>query len=114
LLNLTNNDWDLGAMDGNTSTIPPRIRIEQNEDDTISLISNGYRTGFGGDFTNWYFQNGRFIATNDAGQLVTTNPLGNKENAAKRGDSVKYETQVVKDVGEEAIKRATEDDYAIV
>ncbi|MFC4321438.1 glycoside hydrolase family 3 protein [Litchfieldia salsa] len=112
-LNLTDNDWNLGAMIGDTSTIPPRLRIEQNTDQTVSIISNGYRTGFSGDFSNWYYSNGRFISTKE-GKLVTTEPLTNVENAANRGDEVKYETHVVQDVGVEAAKRAAEEDYAIV
>ncbi|MDT8860168.1 glycoside hydrolase family 3 C-terminal domain-containing protein [Alkalihalobacillus sp. MEB130] len=114
-LNLTDNDWDLANMIGNTSAIPPTIRIETNEDETVSLISNGYRTGFGGDFTNWYYSNGRFITTDSEGKLKTASQtLQNAENAANRNDDVKFEQLVVQEVGAEAVKRAQTDDYAIV
>ncbi|WP_405141620.1 glycoside hydrolase family 3 C-terminal domain-containing protein [Paenibacillus sp. FSL H7-0942] len=114
-LNLTNNDWNLPEMMGDTSAIPPTLRMETNEDGSMSIVTNGYRTGFSGDFTNWYYANGRFIKVDDTGKLVTTSsPLGSKDNAANRPDEVKFEKAVVKNVGEEAVARATEDDYAIV
>jgi len=114
-LNLTNNDWDLAQMLGNTSTIPPTIRIESNSDRTVSLISNGYRTGFGGDFTNWYYTNGRFIATGADGKLRTSAvTLGNAANAAVRGAEVKFQPTVVKEAGVDAAARALTADYAVV
>lgn len=114
-LNLTNNDWNLAEMVGNTSTIPPTIRVEENSDKTVSLISSGYRTGFNGDFSNWYYTNGRFITTSSDGKLKTSSStLGNKENAANRNDDVKFEQTVVKEVGSDAVKRAETDDYAVV
>jgi beta-glucosidase len=114
-LNLTNNDWDLAQMVGQTSAIPPTIRIEENEDKSVSLISSGFRTGFSGDFTNWYYSNGRFITTGSDGKLKTSaSTLGNKEIAANRNDDVKFEQTVVKEVGSEAVKRAETDDYAVV
>nr|WP_263327661.1 glycoside hydrolase family 3 C-terminal domain-containing protein [Neobacillus sp. Marseille-Q6967] len=114
-LNLTNNDWDLAQMVGQTSAIPPTIRMETNEDQSISLISSGFRTGFSGDFTNWYYSNGRFITTSSDGKLkASATTLGNAENAAKRNDDVKFEQTVVKEVGSEAVKRAETDDYAVV
>lgn len=114
-LNLTNNDWNLPEMMGDTSAIPPTLRMETNEDGSMSIVTNGYRTGFSGDFTNWYYANGRFIKVDDAGKLVTaSSPLGSKDSAANRPDEVKFEKTVVKNVGEEAVARATEDDYAIV
>ncbi|MDM5327586.1 glycoside hydrolase family 3 C-terminal domain-containing protein [Neobacillus sp. CF12] len=114
-LNLTNNDWDLAQMVGQTSAIPPTIRVEKNEDQSLSLIASGFRTGFGGDFTNWYYSNGRFITTGSDGKLKTSAaPLGNKVNAANRNDVVKYEQTVVKEVGAQAVKQAETDDYAVV
>ncbi|MFB3168268.1 glycoside hydrolase family 3 C-terminal domain-containing protein [Neobacillus sp. 179-C4.2 HS] len=114
-LNLTNNDWDLAQMVGQTSAIPPTIRVEKNEDQSVSLIASGFRTGFSGDFTNWYYSNGRFITTGSDGKLKTaSSPLGNKANAANRNDEVKFEETVVKEVGSEAVKRAETDDYAVV
>ncbi|NUU74338.1 glycoside hydrolase family 3 C-terminal domain-containing protein [Paenibacillus xylanilyticus] len=114
-LNLTNNDWSLPDMMGDTSAIPPTLRIENNEDGSLSIVANGYRTGFSGDFTNWYYAHGRFIKVDDDGKLVTSSsPLGSKENAANRPDEVKFEKSIVQDVGEEAAARAAEDDYAIV
>jgi beta-glucosidase len=114
-LNLTNNDWDLAQMVGQTSAIPPTIRVEENEDKSVSLISSGFRTGFSGDFTNWYYSNGRFITTGSDGKLKTSaSTLGNKEIAANRNDDVKFEQTVVKEVGSEAVKRAETDDYAVV
>ncbi|WP_100404313.1 glycoside hydrolase family 3 protein [Bacillus solitudinis] len=114
-LNLTDNDWDLANMIGNTSAIPPTIRIEQNEDETVSLIANGYRTGFGGDFTNWYYSNSRFITTDSDGKLKTaSSTLSNAEQATSRNDDVKFEEVIVQEVGVEPSKRAQTDDYAIV
>ncbi|MBT2700462.1 glycoside hydrolase family 3 C-terminal domain-containing protein [Bacillus sp. ISL-40] len=114
-LNLTNNDWDLAQMVGQTSAIPPTIRVEENEDKSVSLISSGFRTGFSGDFTNWYYSNGRFITTGSDGKLKTSETtLGNKVNAANRNDEVKFEQTIVKGVGSEAVKRAETDDYAVV
>ncbi|WP_337102207.1 glycoside hydrolase family 3 C-terminal domain-containing protein [Paenibacillus sp. YIM B09110] len=114
-LNLTNNDWNLAEMLGSTSTIPARLRMETNGDDTVSIVSNGYRTGFSGDFSNWYYTNGRFIRTAEDNTLKTTaTTLTNATVAASRGDDVKFEQTVVKDVGEEAAARAATDDYAIV
>lgn len=114
-LNLTNNDWDLAQMLGNTSAIPPTIRVEENEDKSVSLISSGFRTGFSGDFTNWYYANGRFITTSSDGKLKTSaTTLGSAANAANRNNDVKFEQTVVKEVGAEAVKRAETDDYAVV
>ena len=114
-LNLTNNDWDLAQMLGNTSAIPPTIRVEENSDKTVSLIANGYRTGFTGDFSNWYYANGRFITTSSDGRLKTSaSTLENKTKAASRNDDVKFEQTVVKEVGTDAVKRAETDDYAVV
>lgn len=115
LLNLTNNDWDGALLQGDTSTIPPRLRIEQNDDGSVSIVTNGYLTGFGGNFTNWYYTRGRFVTTAPDGKIVTSQDvLGNAENAANRGAEVKFKQTVVKNVGEEAAKRALTDDYAIV
>ncbi len=114
LLNLTNNDWNLAEMDGDTSTIPSRLRIEENDDETVSIITDGYQSGFGGGFTNWYYTNGRFATVTEENKLVASNTLDNPENAVDRGNEVKFEEVVVKDVGEEATARATEDDYAVV
>src|SRR5690606_11990029 len=52
-LNLTNNDWNLAEMSGSTSTIPPRLRMEKNSDGTVTFITNGYRSGFSGEFADW-------------------------------------------------------------
>lgn len=114
-LNLTNNDWDLAAMLGNTSAIPPRIRIEQNADQTISLVANGYRSGFSGDFTNWYYSNGRFITAGADAKLKTAAAeLGNESNAAIRSADVKFKETVVKEVGQDAVAMAATADYAVV
>ncbi|MFL6560315.1 MAG: glycoside hydrolase family 3 C-terminal domain-containing protein, partial [Bacillus sp. (in: firmicutes)] len=114
-LNLTNNDWDLAQMLGNTSAIPPTIRVEENADKTVSLVASGYRTGFSGDFSNWYYSNGRFITTSSDGKLKTAAAtLTNKATAANRNDDVKFEQTVVKEVGTDAVKRAETDDYAVV
>jgi beta-glucosidase len=114
-LNLTNNDWDLAQMLGNTSAIPPTIRLEENADKTVSLVASGFRTGFSGDFTNWYYTNGRVITTGSDGKLKTaTSTIGNAANVANRSDDAKFEQTVVKEVGAEAVKRAKTDDYAVV
>ncbi|WP_341279159.1 glycoside hydrolase family 3 C-terminal domain-containing protein [Paenibacillus sp. FSL H8-0537] len=114
-LNLTANDWNLAEMVGETSVIPPRLRMESNADDTVSLVANGYRTGFSGDFTNFYYSNGRFVTTGDDASLKTAaDPLGTKANAAVRPDAVKFEKTVVQEVGAEAAARADIDDYAVV
>lgn len=116
ILNLTSNDWDGHQIEsGDTSTIPPRLRMEDNSDKTVSIVTNGYLAGFGGSFVNWYYANGRFVSTNDAGNLVTTtNKLTNEENASNRGSNVKFDKKIVKGVGEDAAARAIEDDYAVV
>ncbi|MBM6384110.1 MAG: glycoside hydrolase family 3 C-terminal domain-containing protein [Paenibacillus sp.] len=114
-LNLTNNDWSLPDMMGDTSAIPPTLRMEKNEDGSVSIVANGYRTGFSGDFTNWYYANGRFIQVDGNGKLVTApSPLGTRENAANRPDVAKFEKSIVRSAGEDAAARAAEDDYAIV
>lgn len=110
-LNLTNNDWNLAEMSGSTSTIPPRLRMERNNDDTLSFVTNGYRSGFSGEFADWYYSNGRIVTTEDHKLTVPATPLG---NAANRSDAVKFEETVVKDVAEDAVKRAEFDDYAVV
>ncbi len=116
VLNLTSNDWDGAEIEsGDTSTIPPRLRIEDNKDETVSIVTNGYLAGFGGAFVNWYYSNGRFVSTNDDGTIVTaSNTLGNAENASNRGENVKFNKNIVKEVGVDAAARATVDDYAIV
>ncbi|MGO4543376.1 glycoside hydrolase family 3 C-terminal domain-containing protein [Paenibacillus sp. 2TAB23] len=114
-LNLTDNDWDLAAMLGNTSAIPPRLRIENNADQTISLVANGYRSGFSGDFTNWYYSNGRFVTAGaDAKLKAASAVLGNAANAAVRSADVKFKETIVKEVGEDTVARAAIDDYAVV
>lgn len=108
ILNLTSNDWDGHQIEsGDTSTIPPRLRMEDNEDETVSIVTNGYLAGFGGSFVNWYYANGRFISTTEAGNLETTsNILTNVENASNRGNNVKFDKTIVKEVGEDAAARA--------
>lgn len=114
-LNLTKNDWSLPEMIGNTSAIPPTLRMESNEDGSVSIVANGYRTGFSGDFTNWYYANGRLIEVDQENKLITAAaPLGNKEKARNRTDAAKFEKRIVRKAGEEAAKRAMVDDYAIV
>jgi hypothetical protein len=89
--------------------------VEKNEDKTVSLVANGYRTGFSGDFSDWYYNNGRLVATGTDGKLKTSaSVLGNAEKAAIRNDDVKFEETVVKEVGADAVKRAKSDDYAVV
>src|SRR5690606_9005947 len=72
LLNLTNNDWDGSLLEGDTSTIPPRLRLETNEDGTTSIITNGYLTGFGGNYPNWYNTRGRLVSVTEEGKLATS------------------------------------------
>jgi len=113
-LNLTNNDWNLAEMSGSTSTIPPRLRMERNDDNTVSFVTNGYRSGFSGEFADWYYSNGRIVTTVDHKLTVPSTPLGNAASTADRSDAVKFEETVVKEVGEDAVERATIDDYAVV
>ncbi len=114
-LNLTANDWNLAEMIGETSVIPPTLRMETNADDSVSIVTSGYRTGFSGDFTNFYYASGRFATAGEDGSLKTAAAtLGNKENAAVRPDAVKFAKTVVQEVGEEAAARADIDDYAVV
>ncbi|MHA7965829.1 glycoside hydrolase family 3 C-terminal domain-containing protein [Paenibacillus sp. CAU 1782] len=114
-LNLTANDWNLAEMLGETSVIPPTLRLETNADDSVSIVTSGYRTGFSGDFTNFYYASGRFATAGEDGTLKTAaNTLGTKANAAIRPDSVKFEKTVVQEVGAEAAARADSDDYAVV
>ncbi|WP_162848367.1 glycoside hydrolase family 3 C-terminal domain-containing protein [Paenibacillus nanensis] len=113
-LNLTHNDWDLAQMNGSTSTIPSRLRIERNDDDTVSIVTNGYRTGFSGEFADWYYANGRIVTTADHKLTVPSAPIGSAAANANRTDEVKFEETVVKEVGAEAAARAKVDDYAIV
>ncbi|HIW34620.1 MAG TPA: glycoside hydrolase family 3 C-terminal domain-containing protein [Candidatus Paenibacillus intestinavium] len=113
-LNLTNNDWNLAEMSGSTSTIPSRLRMERNDDDTLSFITNGYRSGFSGEFADWYYSNGRIVTIEDHKLTVPSTPLGDAASAADRSDAVKFEGTVVKEVGEDAIERAFIDDYAVV
>ncbi|GAE36002.1 glycoside hydrolase family 3 C-terminal domain-containing protein [Halalkalibacter akibai] len=115
ILNITSNDWSQELLLGNTSTIPPRLRIEQNEDQSVSIISNGFRTGFTGEFSNWYYLNGRMITTSDKGNLVTsTSTLNNATNAAIRDDRSKFEKTIIRKAGEDVVERASVDDYAVV
>ncbi|PSL36271.1 exo-1,4-beta-glucosidase [Planomicrobium soli] len=116
-LNIAGNDWDGADMEGSgdTSAIPPRLRIENNEDGSVSLVSNGYLTGFGGSFVDWYYKNGRYASTTNDGKIVASNAtVGNAEKAANRGDEVKFNKTIVKEVGEDAVSRASQSDYAIV
>ncbi|MEK4251093.1 glycoside hydrolase family 3 C-terminal domain-containing protein [Paenibacillus sp. FSL W7-1287] len=113
-LNLTNNDWNLAEMSGSTSTIPPRLRMEKNSDGTVTFITNGYRSGFSGEFADWYYTNGRMVTVADHKLTVPETPIGNAAGAANRPDAVKFEKTVVREVGEDAVERATLDDYAMV
>lgn len=115
LLNLSDNDWVLLAMAGDTSTIPPRLRIETNADGTVSMIADGYQSGFTGGYETWYYTNGRFVTTTSDSKLqASEETLGDALKAAIRDDSVKFDQIIVQDVAEDAVKHAADADYAIV
>ncbi|CAN7264696.1 glycoside hydrolase family 3 C-terminal domain-containing protein [Paenibacillus sp. LjRoot153] len=116
-LNLTSNDWNGELLQGNTSTIPPTLRIEPNSDGTVSLITDTFHLSFFGNFTNKYYTNGRLVLTDDDGSLKTSSTtLTNSAAAseAKKSSRAKYELSVAKEVGATAAARAETDDYAVV
>ncbi|NOU62843.1 carbohydrate-binding protein [Paenibacillus sp. LMG 31461] len=116
-LNLTSNDWNGELLQGNTSTIPPTLRVEQNSDGTVSLVTDSFHLSFFGNFSNKYYTNGRLVLTGDDGSLKTSSTtLTDSATAseAKKDSRAKFNLTVTKEVGATAAARAETDDYAIV
>lgn len=116
-LNLTSNDWNGELLQGNTSTIPPTLRIETNSDDTVSLVSDSFHFSFFGNFTNKYYKTGKFIITGDDGGLQTAGTTltdAATVSEVKKDSRAKFEMVTVQDVGAATSVRAETDDYAIL
>ena len=63
--------------------------------------------------TQGYYQNGRYMAVKDSGELSFTDKLTNVETAkALRTEAAKFTEEIVSDYGSETI--ASGSDYAVV
>jgi beta-glucosidase-like glycosyl hydrolase len=115
-LNLTDNDWTLETMSGNTSTIPPRLQLQENSDGTVAIVANAYSSGFGGGFENALYSSGYFVKTDEAGGLfIQAQTIGNAANVENITDDCKFVFEETAAVGDEAVAAATGDsDYAVI
>ncbi|WP_123043741.1 glycoside hydrolase family 3 C-terminal domain-containing protein [Cohnella candidum] len=107
-LMLTGPDWSTLTSLGTNSTIPPKLRVEKNGDDTISLVANGlgFQTGA---------FSGRFVTTGQDGNVAAAaSTIGNLSNFNDRSDAVKFKETVVKEAGADAAAMADTQDYALV
>ncbi|GLX66146.1 glycoside hydrolase family 3 C-terminal domain-containing protein [Paenibacillus glycanilyticus] len=105
---LTGSDWSNLTSTGNNSTIPAKLRIESNSDNTVSMISGGltFQTGA---------YSGRYVTTAADGKVATAaSAIGTLSNFNTRGDEAKYEKTTVKEAGADAAAMAGTQDYALV
>jgi beta-glucosidase-like glycosyl hydrolase len=111
-LNLTDSDWTLEIMSGNTSSIPPRLQLEDNGDGTVSIIGNAYSSGFGGGFETMYYS-GYYFRINEEGNMQVSD--SNIRNTPAKADDCKFVFEETAAVGDEAVAAATGDsDYAVI
>jgi beta-glucosidase-like glycosyl hydrolase len=100
------------------TTLPNRLRFQDNGDGTVSLITNSFGGGFGGGFETSLYTAGRYVTVNaDNAQLGVTGALGSAANAETLNTpATKFEVEVVSDAGSYAASLAGEDgaEYAIV
>ncbi len=111
VLNLTDSDWDLASMSGNTSAIPPRLQLQNNDDGSVTIVTNAYSSGFGGGFERAYWS-ARFFdvsATNGLISGATTTTQSNTPTASQ-----KFTLNVVKSLSAEIAAEAADKDYAMV
>ncbi|WP_127493284.1 glycoside hydrolase family 3 C-terminal domain-containing protein [Paenibacillus glycanilyticus] len=107
-LYLTDSNWATLTAKARTSTIPPKLRIETNSDQSISMIANGlgFQTGV---------FSGRYIKTASDGKIATDSAtIGNMAAFNTRADDVKYEKTVVKETGADIAAMANTQDYALL
>ena len=101
-----------------STTLPYRIRPQQNADGTVSFVVETYTESFGGGFENRYYTNGRYLTIDPAtNQLGVTAVLTNAANAkALNTDSTKFTMETVQPAGAQATTFRTSDgsEYAVV
>lgn len=97
-----------------TTTMPYRFRVEKNQDNTLTYVMESFSESFmGSGPTQGYYQNGRYMAVKDSGELSFTDKLTNVETAkALRTEAAKFTEEIVSDYGSETI--ASGSDYAVV
>jgi beta-glucosidase-like glycosyl hydrolase len=101
------------------TTLPNRLRIQQNDDDTVSIVANAFGGGFGGGFETSLYSAGRYVTVNpDTTQLGVTAVLGDQSTMQTLNtESTKFEVEVVTTAGSGAAQLAQGADgaeYAIV
>ncbi|NIK70948.1 glycoside hydrolase family 3 C-terminal domain-containing protein [Paenibacillus sp. BK720] len=105
---LTGSDWSNPTSVSNNSTIPAKLRIEGNSDNSVSIISGGlaFQTGV---------YSGRYVTTAADGKMATgAAAIGNPANYNSRGTDAKFEKTTVKEAGADAAALADTQDYALV
>ncbi|MHA6480382.1 glycoside hydrolase family 3 C-terminal domain-containing protein [Paenibacillus sp. strain BS8-2] len=105
---LTGADWSNLSSVAINSTVPPKLRVENNADDTLSVVSGGlgFQTGV---------FNGRFVTTDAQGKIAAaTSTIGNLAGFNTRTDATKFEKTVVKEAGADFAAMADTQDYALV
>ncbi|MEK0314631.1 glycoside hydrolase family 3 C-terminal domain-containing protein [Cohnella sp. 56] len=107
---LTNPNWSTLSSVATNSTIPPKLRFEQDAQGKASIVSGGLAIQTG-------LFNGRLLKTGADGALATDSAaIGNIANFDARTDSTKFEKTVVTEAGKGADIAAMADtqDYALV
>ncbi|MFC5529677.1 glycoside hydrolase family 3 C-terminal domain-containing protein [Cohnella yongneupensis] len=105
---LTNPNWSTLSSLGNNSTVPAKLRFENNADNSTSVIAGGlgFQTGA---------FSGRFLTTGADGNVATAAAtIGNIAGFNTRPDAVKFETTTVKEAGADATALSETQDYALV
>ncbi|ACT03723.1 glycoside hydrolase family 3 C-terminal domain-containing protein [Paenibacillus sp. JDR-2] len=105
---LTGSDWSNLTSVSNNSTVPAKLRIEGNSDNSVSIISGGlaFQTGV---------YSGRYVTAAADGKIATgAAAIGNLANYNSRGTDAKFEKTTVKEAGADAAALADTQDYALV
>ena len=110
ILNLTESDWNLATMSGNTSTIPPRLQLKDLQDGKTAIVSNAYGSGFGGGFERAYW-NARFYDLTEEGRLVTSATTTSQNNTPTPGQI--FEIETIKELSADILTQ-TDKDAALI
>lgn len=115
-LAVVDNAWDNIDLFGSSSSLPPVLRKTNNQDGSVSLVSNAFATGFSSNFAQSFYTGGHFIRVDDGGHLVAAKDvIANKENAeADRAAEEKFEEITLREPGVEAADWADSHDYGLV
>lgn len=112
-LNLTNSDWDLATSTGTTSSIPPRLQLQDSGDGTFAIVSNAYSTGFGGGYETQYWS-ARFYTLSESDSLIKTAADTMTTVSGTPSSLQKFTLTETESLSADIVARAGAADYAIL